>query len=53
MRHAPSRDLYQYTSHGEFLVCDLCEEEGLCHEHDGIVACQSCQRELLPADWAL
>jgi hypothetical protein len=52
MKHAPSRDLYTYTSHGTFAECDLCGNEGICHEQEGIIACQSCQRELLPVDWA-
>lgn len=53
MKHAPSRDMYSYTSHGEFQQCDLCGNRRICNENDGLVACQDCQRELLPTDWAL
>jgi hypothetical protein len=53
MRNAHSEtDNYGYTSHGEVLECDLCGQTRICNERDGMVACQSCQRDLLPTGWA-
>jgi len=44
---------YGYTTDAEYMTCDLCGQRRHCNEGDGIVACQACQRELLPSGWAL
>jgi len=52
MNHTAQKNNYQYASHGALRRCDLCGNERLCNEGDELVACQECQRELLPAGWA-
>ncbi len=53
MRHDSKSVGYKYTSHGEVRICELCGNRRLCNENDGLVACQTCQLELLPSKWAL
>lgn len=53
MEYAHDREAGSYHSHGEPAECDLCGRTALCNKNDGMVACQSCQRELLPSGWAL